>query len=77
MGDAYFKTRVPGVCIIFFCILDPFHHSMYLLYMQEQLSKPRQEHHQLLTVPFFLDVSFRKNMVGKLCFRSLYVRVPV
>ena len=49
MGDAYFKTRAPGVCIKHFCILDAFHHSMYLLYMQEQLSKPRQEHHQLLT----------------------------
>ena len=36
---------------------------MYSMYMQEQLFKPRQEHHHL--VPFLLDVPFRKNMVGK------------
>ena len=53
-------------------ILGLFHHSMYSqLYMQEQLFKPRQERHQL--VPFFLDVPFRKNIVGKIVF-SVYVR---
>ena len=67
MGGEYFKIR----------ILEPFHHSRYSLYMQEQLFEPRQEHHHQL-VPFLLDVSFRKNIVvNELCFRSLYVQVPV
>ena len=54
MGGGYFKIR----------ILEPFHHSRYSLYMQEQLFEPRQEHHHQL-VPFCLDVLFRKNIVGK------------
>ena len=46
-------------------VLEPFHRSMYSLYMQEQLFKPRQEHHEL--VPFVLDVPFRKKKCCKIC----------